>query len=155
AFDGTPLLFISDVHRRVIPMAMIEAVQEAGGAELVLIGGDMRERSVPASRIRENIRRLSQIAPLYIVHGNHDYDDDIRPYEVLLAEERVRLLANESVVLEKRGGSRIRLAGVDDPRTFRDKPRLALADYEDGRGTLFTILLAHDPVIAKRLSGDE
>ncbi|QHW30215.1 metallophosphoesterase [Paenibacillus rhizovicinus] len=154
-FDGTSLLFISDVHRRLIPMTVIDAVKAAGGAELVLIGGDLREKSVPALRTRENIRRLRQIAPVYMVHGNHDYDEDIRPYEVLLEEERVRLLANESVVLEKRGGSRIRLAGVDDPRTFHDKPELALAEMEDGRGKLFTILLAHDPIIVQRLKGDE
>ncbi|MBM7564455.1 metallophosphoesterase [Paenibacillus sacheonensis] len=155
AFDGTTLLFISDVHRRAIPQELLEAVKAAGGADLVLIGGDLREKGVPASRIRGNIRRLLQIAPIYMVHGNHDYDEDIRGFEVLLEEERVRLLANESVILEKRDGSRIRLAGVDDPRTNHDKPELALADMEDGRGKLFTILLAHDPIIAKRLNGDE
>lgn len=153
AFDGTSVLFISDVHRRVIPAAVIEAVKAAGGAELVLIGGDLREKSVPAARIRANLQRLSQIAPMYIVHGNHDYDEDIRPYEVLLEEERARLLVNESVILEKRDGSRIRLAGVDDPRTFQDKLGLALSDCEDGRDKLFTILLAHDPIVANRLSG--
>lgn len=155
SFDGTAILFISDVHRRKIPLALIDGAIAAGGAELVLIGGDLREGGVPASRTRENIRLLSRIAPVYMVHGNHDYDDDIRPFEVLLAEERVRLLANESVVFEKRDGSRIRLAGVDDPRTGRDKPGLALADEEDGRAGLFTILLAHDPVIAKRLAVQE
>ncbi|MFC4808458.1 metallophosphoesterase [Paenibacillus sp. GCM10023250] len=155
AFDGTALLFISDVHRRVIPNRLIDAFLQAGGADLVLIGGDLREKKVPDARIRENLRRLSRIAPMYMVHGNHDYDEDIRPFEVLLEEERVRLLANESVVLEQKDGSRIRLAGVDDPRTDHERPDLALADMEDGRGNLFTILLSHDPIIAKRLKGDE
>ncbi|NBD22616.1 metallophosphoesterase [Paenibacillus glycinis] len=155
AFDGTALMFISDIHRRIIPIELIDAFMASGGADLVLIGGDLREKSVPAARIRENIRRLSRIAPIYMVHGNHDYDEEMRSYEVLLAEEKVRLLMNESVILEKKDGSRIRLAGVDDPRTDHEDPELALADMEDGRGKLFTILMAHDPIIAKRLKGDE
>lgn len=155
AFDGTTLLFISDVHRRTIPRRIIDDFKAAGGADLVLIGGDLREGSVPAGRVRDNIRSLAEIGPIYLVHGNHDYDDDMRPYEVMLEEERVRLLVNESVVLEKRDGSRIRLAGVDDPRTYHDDAALALAEAEDGRGKLFTILLAHDPIIAQRLKGTE
>ena len=70
----------------------------------------------------------------------------MRPYEVMLEEERVRLLVNESVVLEKKDGSRIRLAGVDDPRTYHEDAELALADTEDGRGKLFTILIRMIPL---------
>jgi predicted MPP superfamily phosphohydrolase len=150
AFDGTRLLFISDLHRRVIPDEMIDRCREAGGADLVLVGGDLREKGVPVSRSCENIRKLRSIAPVYLVYGNNDHDDDLRPLEVMLEEERVRLLVNEAVVLEQRDGSRIRLAGVDDPRTKRDRLALALSEPDDGR-SLFTILLAHDPIISTRL----
>ena len=85
-----------------------------------------------------------------MVYGNHDYDDDIRPFEVMLQSERVRLLHNESVVLEQEDGSRIRLAGVDDPRTKRDRLKIAISEPEDG-DQLFTLLLAHDPAIAFRM----
>ncbi|WP_274651676.1 metallophosphoesterase [Paenibacillus humicola] len=151
-FDGTRVLFISDVHRRVIPDAVIARCADTGGAELVLVGGDLREKGVPLARSRTNIRKLRRIAPIYLVYGNNDHRMDIRPLEVMLEEERVRVLSNESVVLEK-GGSRIRLAGVDDPRTERDRLPLALEEPEGG-GPSFTLLLAHDPIIATRISPD-
>jgi len=150
AFDGTRLLFISDIHRRVIPDEVVERCREAGGAELVLIGGDLREKGVPLERIRSNLRKLASVAPVYFVYGNHDHDEDIRPFEVMLQEERVHMLVNESVTLAQKDGSRIRLAGVDDPRTNRDKLALTLSEPEDGN-RLFTLLLAHDPLIAGRL----
>ncbi|WP_258171200.1 metallophosphoesterase [Paenibacillus sp. R14(2021)] len=129
-------------------------ITAAGGTDLVLIGGDLREKSVPLERSRHNLRQLARIAPVYMVYGNHDYDEDIRMLDVLLNEERVRVLVNESVVLEQRDGSRIRLAGVDDPRTNRENLKLALRDEEDGRGELFTVLLAHDPILAKRMGAE-
>ncbi|GGD69429.1 metallophosphoesterase [Paenibacillus nasutitermitis] len=150
AFDGTRLLFISDIHRRVIPEAVVEQCREAGGADLVLIGGDLREKGVPLERVRSNLRKLAALAPVYFVYGNHDHDEDIRPFEVMLVEERVHLLVNESVTFAKKDGSRIRLAGVDDPRTNRDKLAVTLSEPEDGN-KLFTLLLAHDPLIAGRL----
>lgn len=153
SFEGTNLVFISDIHRRVIPNRMIEKCIAAGGADLVLIGGDLRERNVPMERIRDNIKKLARIAPIYLVYGNHDYDGDMRDLEVMLAEERVRLLVNESVVLEQRDGSRIRLTGVDDPRTRRDRLSLALSEPEDG-SELCTIVLAHAPILATRLPDD-
>jgi predicted MPP superfamily phosphohydrolase len=153
SFAGTRILFISDIHRRAIPEDIIIRCKAAGGADLVLIGGDLREKGVPLERSRDNIRKLASIAPIYMVYGNHDHDEDLRPFEVMLQEERVRLLVNESVVLEQKDGSQIRLAGVDDPRTGRDRLALALSEPEDG-DSLFTLLLAHDPLIAARMKPD-
>ncbi|WP_308639111.1 metallophosphoesterase [Paenibacillus silvisoli] len=156
AFDGTKLLFISDIHRRTISDDVVARIQAAGGADLVLIGGDLRERKVPIDRTRSNVRQLARVAPIYVVYGNHDYDEDMRPLEVMLQEERAKVLVNESVILEKRDGSRIRLTGVDDPRTFRDRLELALSDPDDFSGTAakpFTLVLAHDPILAKRMNG--
>ncbi|SEN23764.1 metallophosphoesterase [Paenibacillus sp. OV219] len=153
SFDGTNLLFISDIHRRIIPEKMIEKCIAAGGADLVLIGGDLRERNVPLERTRSNIQKLARIAPIYLVYGNHDFDEDMRALEVMLSEERVRVLVNESVVLEQRDGRRIRLVGVDDPRTRRDRLSHALREPEDG-GELCTIVLAHAPILATRLPED-
>lgn len=150
SFDGTRILFISDIHRRTITDDLITRCKSAGSTDLVLIGGDLREKGVPLQRSRDNIRKLTSIAPVYMVCGNHDYDDDIRPLEVMLHEERVRLLHNESVVLEQKDGSRIRLAGVDDPRTKRDRLKRAISEPSDG-DELFTLLLAHDPAIAFRM----
>lgn len=153
AFDGTKLLFISDIHRRTIPDAIIQQCRNEGRVDLVLIGGDLREKRVPLERCSDNIRKLTSIAPVYMVYGNHDYDEDIRPLEVLLQEERVRVLVNEAVVMEQRDGSRIRLVGVDDPRTGRAQLEQALSEHEPDE-ELFTLLLAHDPIILRKFKPD-
>ncbi|SDW31465.1 metallophosphoesterase [Paenibacillus sp. CF384] len=157
SFDGTTLLLITDIHRRSLSDEVIDGLIAAGGADLVLIGGDLRERRVPLARSRRNIKQLARIAPVYMVYGNHDYDEDMRPLEVMLTEERVRLLVNEAVVLEQRDGSRIRLAGVDDPRLERDRLDLALSDpaADAGSEPLFTIVLAHDPILLDRMNAQQ
>lgn len=159
SFDGTRLFFISDIHRRRVTDELIGKVAAAGGADLVLVGGDLTERGVPLQRTRQNLRKLAGIAPVYAVYGNHDYDGDSRKLEVLLREEGVHVLVNENVLLEQADGSEVLLCGVDDPITERDRLKLAL-DVEDRwmaksgpENNRFTILLSHDPLIAKRLDG--
>jgi len=154
SFDGTKILFLSDVHRRVIPDKVIQRCKEAGGAELVFIGGDLREKGVPLQRSRDNIRKLSTIAPIYMVYGNHDYDEDIRALDVMLRDEGVRVLVNETVILEQSDGSRIRLIGVDDPRTGRDRLETALREAQDDEEA-FTMLLAHDPILVDKLQSSD
>jgi predicted MPP superfamily phosphohydrolase len=154
SFEGTRIFFISDLHRRTLPDGLIAEVEAAGGADVVLLGGDIREKGVPLKRTRSNMRKLLAIAPVYAVYGNHDFGDS-RELDVMLHEEGVHVLVNESVFLEQRDGSAIRLAGVDDPkygkvdleRTFAFAPDTHPAA---GRSEeLFTILLAHDPIIAR------
>ncbi|WP_313997749.1 metallophosphoesterase [uncultured Paenibacillus sp.] len=157
SFDGTRIFFISDLHRRTVPPKLIRSVEEAGGADLVLVGGDIREKGVPLERTGRNLRALSELGPVYAVYGNNDYDDRIRELDVLLREERVKVLANESVLLEQADGSRFRLAGIDDAKSRRDRVKAALADPVDGGGGfdgVFTLLLAHDPAIADKLTAD-
>jgi len=158
AFDGFRILFVSDIHRRTVRplVSLLEA--EAAGADLVLIGGDLTERGVPAGRVRTNVRLLAGVAPVCAVFGNHDYDVDAEKLAALLGEEGCALLRNESRAIERNGQS-IRVAGVDDPSTGRDDVRAALRGpagrFRPGRRPVFTILLAHDPLIVERMSAED
>jgi predicted MPP superfamily phosphohydrolase len=155
AFDGYRIFFISDIHRRTVHPSLIRLAAEAGGADLVLIGGDLTEGGVPAERVRANVRLLSGIAPVFMVFGNHDYDEDAEALAELLREERVGLLRNESRIIE-RNGQAIRLAGVDDLSAGRDDVRAALSGRtRPGRQPAFTILLAHDPLIVERMTAED
>ncbi|MBB3109250.1 putative MPP superfamily phosphohydrolase [Paenibacillus phyllosphaerae] len=154
SFEGTRVLFLSDVHAREIPDLLIQHAKEDGPVDLVLIGGDLREHGVPLERSRSNIRKLLTLAPVYMVYGNHDYDEDIRSFDVMLREEGVRVLINESVILEQQDGARVRLAGTDDPRTLREDVAMTLSHPEVEPG-ICTIMLAHDPEIIERLSESE
>ena len=154
AFDGFRILFVSDIHRRTVRPLASRLAGEAGGADLVLIGGDLTERGVPAARVRENVRLLSGIAPVYMVFGNHDYDEDAESLAELLREERVVLLRNDSRILE-RDGQAIRVAGVDDLSAGRDDVRAALRGGRPGRRPSCTILLAHDPLIIEKMTAED
>jgi uncharacterized protein len=154
SFEGTRIFFISDIHRRLLDRRVVEQAAAGGRVDLVLIGGDLRERGVPLSRTRSNIKLLASLGPVYMVYGNHDYDDQARELEVLLREEGVRVLSNDSVVLEQRGGGRLRLAGVDDAKSGRDRLEMTLAPPVDSPGRIeqdCTILLAHDPIMIEKL----
>jgi predicted MPP superfamily phosphohydrolase len=157
-FDGFRVLFISDIHRRSVrPLAALLKAQ-AETADLVLVGGDLTERGVPEERVRTNVRLLAGIAPVFAVFGNHDYDDDAEKLAALLEEEGCTLLRNESRAVE-RAGRKILVAGTDDPSTGRDDVRAALHSpsgrFHPGRRQVFTILLAHDPLIVDRMTAED
>ncbi len=153
SFDGLRLLFISDIHRRTIPERLVNAILEAGGADLVCIGGDLKEGGVPLERSRANVRMLSRIGPVYAVYGNHDYDEPRGPLDALLREEGVRPLVNEFIMLSRPDGSHIKLCGLDDPITGRARLAQALHKGQGNGEAPFTLLLSHDPNILSRLKG--
>ncbi len=155
SFEGTRIFFISDIHRRLVERQVIDQAAAGGRFDLVLIGGDLRESGVPLERTRRNIKLLAALGPVYMVYGNHDYDDHARELEVLLHEEGVRILSNDSVMLEQTGGERLRLAGVDDAKSGRDRLEMALQPPVEYPGRLeedCTILLAHDPILIEKLA---
>lgn len=161
-FDGTTILLITDLHKRTISADLLAKCAEAR-PELVLVGGDLLERGVPLARVKENMRTLRALGPVYAVYGNHDYEINIRELDVLLGEEGVRLLMNEAVLLEKEDQA-LWLLGVDDPHTSRDRLDQAIAyrDEEHGLGQGdaagadgCTILLAHSPEICNRIGRHE
>jgi len=159
SFDGLRIFFVTDLHRRELPADFPERVKALGGADIVILGGDIREKDVPPVRTRANIRRLAAIAPVYAVYGNHDYYSGIRELDVLLREEGVRVLVNESVQLEQRDGAVLRLAGVDDVKYGRPDFRRALTPDPElvavgasapASAAPCTILVSHDPIVALR-----
>lgn len=149
SWEQTSLLFISDIHRRTITEVWVKELTTAHpDIELVLVGGDYTEHGVPLDRVRHNMRLLRSIAPVYAVHGNHDYKANYREVDIVLRECGIHILDNEAVWLEKEDAG-IWLAGVDDLLTGRAQLRVALA--EPNLKPAFTMLLVHDPSIVQQL----
>jgi predicted MPP superfamily phosphohydrolase len=146
-FEEVRFLFISDLHRRKLPHHIKDQLSKEK-IDLVLIGGDITEKSVPFSRVRENVRFLSSLGPSYFVWGNNDYNVDYRKLDILLREEKVTVLANDAVSFES-GVDRLWLIGVDDASVNRDQIELAIGEIvEPG----YRLLLSHNPIIVEKLN---
>lgn len=142
AFDGSRIFFISDIHKRKLSESFLRTME--GKADWVILGGDIMERNVPLERVRENLKLLSRIGPMYAVFGNHDLKADPAGLAVALKEAGGRLLRNENVLLE-RAGDRILLTGVDQPLQKRDGYP-GLPELPPGTSDLCRIVAVHDPV---------
>lgn len=149
-FDGFKVLFISDIHRRRVTHRLISKISSSPDA--VLIGGDMTEKGVPASRTRENVKRLSEIGPLYFVLGNNDYEVDTLELTAMLEEHGVSVLQNSSVVLTSETGKSLAVVGVDEMKFRKDNLSLALKGSGEAD---FRILLCHNPDIVKKVKADD
>ena len=136
------LFFISDIHRRLVHPSIISRM--AGRADAVIIGGDLCEGGVNNRRIRENIKRLSSIAPVYFVPGNNDYEVDREQLALIFAEWGVTVLKNSSAVLAE--GTY--LLGTDDlSKGKSDKAAL----FHNVPPNAFKIIASHNPAFIRTL----
>lgn len=110
--------------------------------DLILIGGDLIDRSVAAVRrqqMQDELNRLQAPLGIYMVPGNHEYYSGIGEVEKFLRLTRIRLL-RDSVVRLPNG---LTIAGRDDSSNPR---RLSLPELLSGvdRGAPL-VLLDHQP----------
>jgi hypothetical protein len=100
--------------------------------------GPFDETLAGLARLRDHLR-----GAVYGVLGNHDSILMVPGLE----EIGIRMLLNESVMLE-RHGERIHLAGIDDAHYYRvDNIEKAASRMSDGE---FSILLSHTPEIFRQ-----
>lgn len=153
AFDGTRILFMTDLHIDGLDGLAERVIELVGGIDrdFCILGGDYsfgrREDSEAAySRMGEIAKVLSAKSRVFGVLGNHDR---YRMAEVL-GECGVEMLMNDNVCLEKDGG-RIYLAGLDDCHYYgADDLPLADEGIEDGA---FRIMVCHSAESYKEVGG--
>lgn len=144
-FDGFRILFITDIHRRRLPSALLTPLK--GSVDAVLLGGDLTEKNSPLNRLVDNMSLVTSIAPTYVVHGNHDYRANISLVDQIIRGSGAKLLLDENVSFEREGVS-LWLTGVDFPKkggnaSYRLLPRLTThASIND----TCRIILVHDPL---------
>ena len=158
AFDGLTVAFLSDTHHGpFVSLEYLAGVVEMTNAlrpDIVALGGDYVQRRrktflhfgidhrryvAPGIGVLEDLR-----APLgrFAVLGNHDYRTDPRRTRRALADAGFTDLTNTGVWLERPGGARLRIAGVDDCRLGRPRLGPALGDLREDEACL---LLTHNP----------
>ena len=164
AFDGLRVAFLSDTHHGpFVPLTYLAGVVEMTNAlrpDVVLLGGDYVQRRRAAflhlgidhrRYVQPGIDVLADLrAPLgrFAVLGNHDYATDAALTRRALADAGFTDLTNAGVWLERPGGARLRVAGVDDCRKGRPRLRQALGDLRAGEACL---LLTHNPDFVERV----
>lgn len=148
AFEGFTLLHISDPHLDMnerITDAIIDRVQ-ALDYDLCVMTGDYRYKTFgPYAQVLAEMARLRETVrgDIFAVLGNHDSIRMVPELEAI----GVRLLLNESVVIE-RGGASVHLAGVDDAHYYRvDNLHKAAQAIPPGA---VSILLSHTPEMYRR-----
>lgn len=140
-FSPFKLLFISDVHRRELRPDMFN-----DQVDLVVIGGDFVEREVPERRIRENLRILTELAPVYYVFGNNDREIGEERLRALLEEQDATILDDESVELF--GNAKLKLTGIDYFAFREHSVENAFRTVEKGDSVIF---ISHTPFVFKHV----
>jgi uncharacterized protein len=147
AFDGFRLLFMSDFHLDLPTGAQDAALGllAAREADVAILGGDFQSVGRPdsadvAARLAPLVAAIRAPGGIFAVLGNHDRHDVVEPIEAL----GVRLLINESAVLERQGQS-LTLIGCDDVHTFHDPA--ATRALSQGAGC--RIAVVHSPDYAR------
>jgi uncharacterized protein len=154
--DGTTVAMMADLHIGEILVgsqwlnARIDQVQ-ALQPDLIVLVGDLFERSSDPAELVPVMQRLSAPLGVYAVRGNHDA---LRPGRrdvtgEILAGAGIRLIANEWVAL----ADGLVLAGIDDLTSSRRRPGEGEANLDralTNRPENPTILLSHTPWMAER-----
>jgi predicted MPP superfamily phosphohydrolase len=161
AFDGMRIAQLSDIHLEDFtePFFLRHAIKLINRfkPDAVLITGDFVTADVIAKRwIPRTIRKCADLLTtlecrsLYAVLGNHDMYFGGRPVTQALTLKGIHVLRNTNLPIERQG-SKIWLAGVEDPLAGR--PNLDRAIPESIRGLVNepVILLCHGPDFADQL----
>jgi len=147
SFKAITIFFISDIHKRELSSTLLTQI---GQPDIVVIGGDLCEKGVPFARIKDNIKKLTEIAPTYFVWGNNDYEVDYHELDSLLLDCGVKILDNTAVEFESAIGEKLALLGIDDMKYDRHRLDLALSDVSDD--VKFKILISHNPEIISEIT---
>ena len=148
-FDGLRIVHLSDLHGHEYgegsgDLLRLVAEQEP---ELIVVTGDLVDRKEQFRMVPALARGLAEIAPTYYVTGNHEWalgTAAVKELKGVLDQCGTAPLSNRYGVLE-RGGSRLVLAGVDDPNGYADQitPEELYSRIEKAEPGAFTLLLAH------------
>ena len=148
-FDGFTIAHLSDLHGHEYGQGseeLLKLVREEK-PDLIVVTGDVIDQESQLEIIPPLAKGLAAIAPSYYVTGNHEWSlgtGTVKKLKGLLSQCGVTPLSNQFEVLE-RNGSKMVLAGVDDPNGYADQetPEELFAEIEGKNPGLFTLLLAH------------
>lgn len=141
-FDGYRIVHISDFHCKEFGDGESDLIAMIRNAEpdLILFTGDSIDDEHSLDNYRDLITGIYDVAPIYYVNGNHEYDASAPLAEMKELNEKYQVhdLTDASVVVEHNGDS-ILLSGLD----FRLTMRGLRNNIDYANTTMFNILLYH------------
>jgi len=174
AFDRYRIVVLADVHGAQHGdnnENLIDAVKDAN-PDMIAIVGDLIDRYQPGKTVekqleiaRKLVEGLMDVAPVYFVTGNHEWDSgEVRSLLTLLEESGVTVLQNQYKLLERAAASgedledaenaggvenaesgTFILVGVDDPNGPADmvKPDELIENIRQKENPGFIMVLSH------------
>lgn len=160
-FEGAVVVHISDLHTAGIGLRekrLLAALEEIG-PDYVFVTGDYVQGRAPRSGALDLLGRIPAREGGFGVLGNVDYDgtrescrlchlpDEKGPGGPLRKGERIRILRNESIILE-RGGRRLQVIGTDETDSRNGGPdgRVLLRDADR---SVPLLVLSHTPYLVR------
>ncbi len=165
ALDGLVVVQLSDFHAGLTPSFNLRATRKAvdlalaARPDLVLITGDFAGGPHGAGELQRQLRRLRAPLGVFGVFGNHDHGDSKAPFVYptdprVIEDAGVRLLTNETAIIETGAGAVVQIAGVDDTDGGHDDLPAVLARLDRRPGVL-RLLLSHHADVVKRTAPDD
>jgi predicted MPP superfamily phosphohydrolase len=154
-FDGMTIAQLSDIHldEYTEPFLLREAVEHINRMQpdMVLLTGDYVSAEVLSKKLTTEAAwrcasMLSEIAcpQKYAILGNHDILAGAHEVTEAIASHNIPVLRNGFIPIE-RGGSRIWLAGIDDPVLGRPDPERTVPVSIRNQQHEPIILMCHAP----------
>lgn len=155
-FDGARIVQLSDLHNSSFGKHNVRLISKIKAAEpdYIFITGDYIDSRRTDFKVTDFLsKNITEIAPVYFCTGNHErrHSHILKKLEKSFRKHGIRSLRNSFVYL-KRGNSRIRLIGSDDPafmkRKLEKEEREQLLSERLGHlcsSQDYNILLSHKP----------
>ena len=93
-WDGGRLVVLSDLHGKRFGRQnsrLLEAVRKAG-PDVICLCGDMMDEWSGTEYLRPLLEGLVEIAPVYYVTGNHEYNYGMATLEKVLSQQKAKVL---------------------------------------------------------------
>lgn len=161
---GIRIAHISDLHKRSFGTGNRWLLKKTAdeNPDIIFISGDLITRDCTSfEHVSELLKKLCEIAPVYIIFGNHETDlpeDCKKTYTKALRESEAVLLENETVTAEI-NGRKLNISGIELKFTvykknggYRNLDDFTIDEMKNIMGNKpegKTVLLVHNPLFAE------
>lgn len=139
------IAFVSDIHNN--PNQLKKAIEQIKNAkpDLILLGGDfimVNQRFMRTRWLINDLRELAEIAPVFAILGNQDYEK-LGQLERVLQTAEIPLLRNEARNWETPTGGTVCIVGLGDWNEGDEDPHSCMLSVGEEESAV--LLLSHDP----------